>query len=262
MRELDGAVPEDLRSEAAAALEEAGDRSLRREAFATSRRLLLRSIELEPSLRRRYLAALAAYRLSDFEAAGVELTAYATTRTTAASGRSKARRCSCSRGWPCTTTRTRTWRASSRTRRSASSTRARTARSTTRTTRWRRSGGGPAISARSRSTRRRARAGRPDRPQGAGEPQRLRPRAPAGRAGSGRGADPLRRGARARRSGGSLEARGDALVRRAQLEVEQGRFADATASAEEAKRHFQEIGSSAQIGWTLAVARRDRARRG
>ena len=35
--------------------------------------------------------------------------------------------------------------------------------------------------------------------------------------------------------------------------MEQGRFDVATASAEEARTHFQEIGSSAQVGWVLAV---------
>ena len=55
LAELDGQVPDDLRAEAAAALERAGRRALAREANRTARRLLLRSIELEPSLERRFL---------------------------------------------------------------------------------------------------------------------------------------------------------------------------------------------------------------
>lgn len=63
--ELDGTVPPDLAHEAASALEGAGRRSLRRASFAVARRLLLRSAELEPTLGRRYLAAQAAWSLSD-----------------------------------------------------------------------------------------------------------------------------------------------------------------------------------------------------
>jgi len=63
--ELDGAVPADLAHEAASALEGAGRRSLRRASFAVARRLLVRSAELEPTLGRRYLAAQAAWSLSD-----------------------------------------------------------------------------------------------------------------------------------------------------------------------------------------------------
>ncbi|HET8780379.1 MAG TPA: serine hydrolase, partial [Agromyces sp.] len=63
LAELDGRVPEDLRSDAAAALEEAGRRALVREANRRARRLLLRAIELEPSLTRRFYAARAAWRM-------------------------------------------------------------------------------------------------------------------------------------------------------------------------------------------------------
>jgi len=63
--ELDGAVPPDLAHEASSALESAGRRSLRRAAFGSARRLLLRAAELEPTLGRRYLAAQAAWSLSD-----------------------------------------------------------------------------------------------------------------------------------------------------------------------------------------------------
>jgi tetratricopeptide (TPR) repeat protein len=63
--ELEGSVPSDLAHEAAAALEGAGRRSLHRSSFAAARSLLVRAVELEPTLMRRYLAAQAACRLSD-----------------------------------------------------------------------------------------------------------------------------------------------------------------------------------------------------
>ena len=63
--ELEGSVPSDLAHEAASALEGAGRRSLRRASFAAARRLLLRAVELEATLGRRYLAAQAAWSLSD-----------------------------------------------------------------------------------------------------------------------------------------------------------------------------------------------------
>jgi class 3 adenylate cyclase/tetratricopeptide (TPR) repeat protein len=63
--ELDGSVPEALAQSAAAALEESGRRALRRGAFVSARRTLLRAGELAPNPRRRYLAAHAAWRLSD-----------------------------------------------------------------------------------------------------------------------------------------------------------------------------------------------------
>jgi class 3 adenylate cyclase/tetratricopeptide (TPR) repeat protein len=65
LAELDGAVPGDLARTAADALEEAGRRALRRGALAVARRMLLRAGELAPSPGRRYLAAHAAWRLSD-----------------------------------------------------------------------------------------------------------------------------------------------------------------------------------------------------
>jgi class 3 adenylate cyclase/tetratricopeptide (TPR) repeat protein len=71
--ELDGQVPEDLRAEAATALERAGRRALTREANRTARRLLLRSIELEPTLERRFEAARAAWRLWELPAAADEM---------------------------------------------------------------------------------------------------------------------------------------------------------------------------------------------
>ena len=68
--ELEGAPPAELAHEAAAALELAGNRALNRESFVSARRLLLRASELEPTLWRRYLAARAAWLVSDPLAAG------------------------------------------------------------------------------------------------------------------------------------------------------------------------------------------------
>jgi class 3 adenylate cyclase/tetratricopeptide (TPR) repeat protein len=73
--ELEGSVPPELASEAAAALEAAGARALAREANATARRLLLRATELEPTLERRHRAAVAAWRLADFPAVSMEMDA-------------------------------------------------------------------------------------------------------------------------------------------------------------------------------------------
>jgi class 3 adenylate cyclase/tetratricopeptide (TPR) repeat protein len=64
--ELDGAPSADLASEAAQALQKAGKRALAREANRTARKLLLRAVELEPTLERRYYAAKAAWRMSDY----------------------------------------------------------------------------------------------------------------------------------------------------------------------------------------------------
>jgi predicted ATPase/class 3 adenylate cyclase len=73
LAELDGAPPADLARETAAALEEAGRRALAREANRSGRKLLLRSVELEPTLLRRYHAARAAWRLSDLPAVSIEM---------------------------------------------------------------------------------------------------------------------------------------------------------------------------------------------
>jgi class 3 adenylate cyclase/tetratricopeptide (TPR) repeat protein len=72
LAELDGAVPEDLAHPAAAALEEAGRRALRRGGLRVARRTLLRAVELEPNPGRRYLAAHAAWRLADVPTLGDE----------------------------------------------------------------------------------------------------------------------------------------------------------------------------------------------
>jgi class 3 adenylate cyclase/tetratricopeptide (TPR) repeat protein len=73
--ELDGAAPAELASEAAAALEEAGRRALARESNRSARKLLLRSVELEPTLERRYHAARAAWRMSELPTVSVEMKA-------------------------------------------------------------------------------------------------------------------------------------------------------------------------------------------
>jgi class 3 adenylate cyclase/tetratricopeptide (TPR) repeat protein len=73
LAELDGAPPAELATEAAEALEEAGKRALAREANATARRLLHRSAELEPTLKRRFHAARAAWRMHDFPVVSSEM---------------------------------------------------------------------------------------------------------------------------------------------------------------------------------------------
>jgi hypothetical protein len=73
LAELDGSAPVELQHEAADALTEAGLRAFAREANRTARQHLLRSVELEPTLRRRYLAARAAMRLSDLPAVSREM---------------------------------------------------------------------------------------------------------------------------------------------------------------------------------------------
>jgi class 3 adenylate cyclase/tetratricopeptide (TPR) repeat protein len=74
LAELDGAAPAELAKEAAAALEAAGKRALAREAYKSARRVLVRAVELEPTLRRRYMAARAAQQLGDMAAVSVEMT--------------------------------------------------------------------------------------------------------------------------------------------------------------------------------------------
>ena len=71
--ELDGAAPPELVARAAAALEKAGRRTLAREANNSARRLLVRAVELEPTLQRRFLAARAARRIADLPAQAVEM---------------------------------------------------------------------------------------------------------------------------------------------------------------------------------------------
>ncbi len=72
LAELDAREPA-LDAEAAAALEDAGERALRGSAFATARRLLCRADELEPTPARRYLAASAAVELADLGSVADEM---------------------------------------------------------------------------------------------------------------------------------------------------------------------------------------------
>jgi class 3 adenylate cyclase/tetratricopeptide (TPR) repeat protein len=74
LAELDGCVDPALAAEAAAALQDAGERGLRGSAFATARRLLRRAVELEATIGRRYLAAAAAVELADLGAVATEMT--------------------------------------------------------------------------------------------------------------------------------------------------------------------------------------------
>jgi tetratricopeptide (TPR) repeat protein len=73
LAELDGAPPEELAADAASALTAAGKRALAREQYKTARKLLVRAVELEPTLQRRYYAARAVWRLGDLTAIGVEM---------------------------------------------------------------------------------------------------------------------------------------------------------------------------------------------
>jgi class 3 adenylate cyclase/tetratricopeptide (TPR) repeat protein len=73
LAELDGAAPAELREEAADALMKAGRRALSRESFRSARKLLLRAVELAPTLERRYFAGRAAWRLADYPAVLVEM---------------------------------------------------------------------------------------------------------------------------------------------------------------------------------------------
>ncbi len=71
--ELEGHVAADVAAEAAAALEQAARRALAREANAVARRLFVRASELEDTLERRYLAARAAWRMTDIPTVSTEM---------------------------------------------------------------------------------------------------------------------------------------------------------------------------------------------
>ena len=73
LAELDGEAPAELRRDAAVALETAGKRALGREANRSARKLFLRAVELEPTLKRRHQAARAASRLGDVAAVAREM---------------------------------------------------------------------------------------------------------------------------------------------------------------------------------------------
>jgi class 3 adenylate cyclase/tetratricopeptide (TPR) repeat protein len=75
LAELDGSPPAALAARAAEVLEQAGRRALSREAFRGARHLLLRAVELEPTLERRWFAARAAARMGDWLAVPPEMTA-------------------------------------------------------------------------------------------------------------------------------------------------------------------------------------------
>jgi class 3 adenylate cyclase/tetratricopeptide (TPR) repeat protein len=73
LAELDGEAPAELAEQAAAELTRAGRRALSRESFRSARNLLVRAVELAPTLDRRYSAARAAWRLGDMTAVIVEM---------------------------------------------------------------------------------------------------------------------------------------------------------------------------------------------
>ena len=73
LAELDGAAPADLAHDAAAALEDAGRRAMRRESYGAARRLFRRAYELEPANERRFAAAQAAWRLGDLPTVAREM---------------------------------------------------------------------------------------------------------------------------------------------------------------------------------------------
>ncbi|HEU0303737.1 MAG TPA: adenylate/guanylate cyclase domain-containing protein [Gaiellaceae bacterium] len=73
LAELDGAAPEELVQEAAEVLTIAGKRALAREQYKSARKLLVRAVELEPTLRRRYYAGRAVWRMGDLTAVTLEM---------------------------------------------------------------------------------------------------------------------------------------------------------------------------------------------
>jgi class 3 adenylate cyclase/tetratricopeptide (TPR) repeat protein len=91
LAELDGVTPAELAEEAASALTHAGRRALSRESFASARKLLVRAVELAPTLDRRYFAARAAWRLGDMTAVIVEMEEVARNAETAGERRLQGR---------------------------------------------------------------------------------------------------------------------------------------------------------------------------
>jgi class 3 adenylate cyclase/tetratricopeptide (TPR) repeat protein/Arc/MetJ family transcription regulator len=73
LEELEGSVPPELAARTAAALEQAGHLALARDSFGAARRLFRRSLELEPTLDRRYEAAAAARGLNEFTTVAMEM---------------------------------------------------------------------------------------------------------------------------------------------------------------------------------------------
>ena len=73
LTELEGAPPQELADETAAALVKAAKRAIAREAYGTARSLGLRALVLRPTLGARYVAARAAWRLQDWAAVQLEM---------------------------------------------------------------------------------------------------------------------------------------------------------------------------------------------
>jgi class 3 adenylate cyclase/tetratricopeptide (TPR) repeat protein len=93
LAELDGEAPPELVADAAMTLAKAGKRALAQEANRAARRMLVRAVELEPTLERRYQAARAAWRLGDFPAVSVEMDALREDAREAGDPRLEARAC-------------------------------------------------------------------------------------------------------------------------------------------------------------------------
>jgi class 3 adenylate cyclase/tetratricopeptide (TPR) repeat protein len=73
LTELEGAPPDELAQETAAALVKAAKRAIAREAYTNARTLGLRAVELRPTLAARYVAARAAWRLQDHATVQIEM---------------------------------------------------------------------------------------------------------------------------------------------------------------------------------------------
>jgi tetratricopeptide (TPR) repeat protein len=73
LTELEGAPPDELAEETAAALVKAAKRAIAREAYTNARTLGLRALELRPTLGARYVAARAAWRLQDHATVQLEM---------------------------------------------------------------------------------------------------------------------------------------------------------------------------------------------
>jgi tetratricopeptide (TPR) repeat protein len=251
--ELDGRVPQPLAHEAAAALEEAADRALRLESFQPARRLFVRADQLEASLRRRYMAALSAFRLSDFECARDELTAVRTEAAEAGAGAFEGKAL--------------LLLASMALHHDANEDEARAlADEAIRVLApdedraqfdahvflanigwW--TGDLASVEEHGLAARRLAeKLGRPE----------LVSRAVSFLARTRAEQDPQQalelyeEAIALADESGSLEARAEALAKRSQIEQEQGRFEQAAESVEDARRLFEEIGGTVQVGWSLA----------
>ena len=165
LAELDGAVPPALAARAAAALEQAGVLAGRRDASANARRLFRRSIELEPSLERRYLAADAARGLNELATVAAEMERVRAEAARERQPRTRGPGADCARrGRDVTRRRSREPRRGWRVRASRCCRRARSTHAPTRCAGLLRRRGGQVICVRPRSTR--ARRSRSQRPPG------------------------------------------------------------------------------------------------